>query len=111
MLESITISVKNEALRIFAERLKKVILYGSFARGENDILSDIDIMLLIDMSAEHLNKYRSAVAKVASRLSLENENCVTVSIIFIDMETYNKHKSILPFYTNVDTEGVVLYAA
>jgi predicted nucleotidyltransferase len=110
-LDAITIFVKDEALRIFADRLNRVILYGSYARGENEAASDIDIMLLLDMPAEKLSQYRSEVAKVASRLSLESEGCVTVSIVLQDVDTYDKYKSILPFYTNVDLEGVVVYAA
>ena len=44
-LERITISIKDEALRIFADKLNSVILYGSYARGDNDSESDIDLML------------------------------------------------------------------
>ena len=110
-LDAITVSVKNEALRIFADKLKRVVLYGSYARGESEAASDIDIMLLLDISAETLGKYRSEIARVASRLSLESEDCVTVSIALQDIETFDKYKSALPFYSNVDSEGVVVYAA
>jgi len=111
VLDTITISVKNEALRIFAERLNKIILYGSYARGDYEATSDIDIMLLLDISTEALEKYRSDVAKVASRLSLENENCITVSIVLQDVDSFMKYKSISSFYNNVELEGVVVYAA
>ena len=110
-IETITISVKDEALRIFADKLNRIILYGSYARGENEAASDIDLVLLLDMSAETLGKYRSEIAKVASRLSLENEDCVTVSIALQDVETFDKYKSILPFYSNIDSEGIIVYAA
>ena len=110
-LEKIIVSVRNEALRIFTDKLRRVILYGSYARGEDDPESDIDIMLLLDMSAETLGKYRSEIAKVASRLSLESEDCVTVSIALQDVETFDKYRSILPFYGNIALEGVIIYAA
>ena len=48
-LEKIIASVRDEALRIFSDKLNSVILYGSYARGDNDSESDIDLMLLIDI--------------------------------------------------------------
>jgi len=107
----ITLSVKDAALQIFSDKLNRVILYGSCARGENKETSDIGIMLLIDMSVEMLGSFRSEVAKVASRLSLESEDCTTVSIALQDVDIFNKFKSILPYYSNIDSEGVIVYAA
>ena len=110
-LDTITISIKDEALRIFAEKLSRVILYGSYARGDNEATSDIDIMLLLEMPPETLAKYRGEIAKIASRLSLESEDCVTVSVTLQDANTFEKYKSVLPYYSNVELEGIVVYAA
>ena len=110
-LDKITLSVRNEALRIFADKLDSVILYGSYARGDNDSDSDIDLMLLIDIQAEILGGYRSEIAKITSRLSLETDDCVTISAVLQDLETFEKYKSILPYYQNVISEGIVVYAA
>ena len=38
----------NKVKELLQDRLKKVILYGSYARGDYDNSSDIDIMLLTD---------------------------------------------------------------
>ena len=35
--------------KILGKRLKKVILYGSYARGDYNNSSDIDIMILTDL--------------------------------------------------------------
>lgn len=110
-LNNITNSIKDTALSLFDNRLNSVILYGSYARGTNDSESDIDIMLLIDMPAESINKYRSEISRAASRLSLDSADCVTVSVVLQDTETFEKFKSALPFYRNVAEEGVVVYAA
>ena len=37
----------KELFIIYGEHLKSVIVYGSYARGDNTIDSDIDIMILI----------------------------------------------------------------
>ena len=61
------------------------------------IVSTTDLLLLLDISAETLGKYCSDTARVASRLSLESEDCVAVSIALQDIETFDKYKSALPF--------------
>ena len=110
-LNKIMFSVSDEALRIFADKLNSVILYGSYARGDHDPESDIDLMLLLDMPAEMLERYSDEIARVSSRLSLEDEDCVTISVALQDLETFEKYKTILPYYRNVVSEGVVVYAA
>lgn len=93
------------------DNLVSVILYGSYARGDFNEESDIDIMALVDFPAAHTPQYRGDVNKIASRLSLESEKCITVSIMLQDTETFSRYQDILPFFSNVLSEGVRLYAA
>ena len=37
---------------IFGDSLKKVVVYGSYARGDYQKNSDIDIMILVDAAAK-----------------------------------------------------------
>ena len=46
-------------LRIIGDDLKQVNLYGSYARGEQDQngeISDIDIMILVDLNDEEIKE-------------------------------------------------------
>jgi predicted nucleotidyltransferase len=110
-LKHITDSVTKTAKEMFREKLDRVILYGSYARGDHDEGSDIDIMVLVDLTANELIPYRWKMALFSSNLSLESEDCVTVSISLKDKETFTKHQDTLPYYQTVLKEGVVLYAA
>ena len=43
--------------QIYKSHLKSVILYGSYARGDYTVDSDIDIMILVDLPDEGMDKY------------------------------------------------------
>ena len=49
----------NQVKEILGKRLKKVILYGSYARGDYNKQSDVDIMILTDLSFEEIEEYRA----------------------------------------------------
>ena len=110
-LKNITDNITKASKDIFSERLNKVILYGSYARGENSEYSDIDIMIIVDMPANDLLPFRKMIDQIASDLSLETDDCVTVSATLQDNETFSRYKEVLPYYRNVLSDGVVLYAA
>ena len=92
---------------LIGDRLKKVILYGSYARGDYKNNSDIDIMILTDFNDEELAKYRMEIRDLACDLELEND--IIISPIVRNIEKYNNRINVIPFYMNVQKEGVVLH--
>lgn len=103
-LNTITSAVAQEAKDLLGDKLETVILYGSYSRGDYDDESDIDIMVRINCPIESLEEYYHPFNLISSRLSLEND--ITVSITLRDSETFNRFKNILPFYSNIEKEGV-----
>ncbi len=89
---------------IFGEKLRDAYLYGSYARGDYDDESDVDILMTVDMSAEELSHIRQRVSSVNSELSLEHD--VTVSITAKPLEQFTRYSGILPYYRNVLSEGI-----
>ena len=57
---------QSELLKVFGNKLLNVVLYGSYARGDYDDESDIDIMALVDMDRDNLNKYRRCVSEMSN---------------------------------------------
>lgn len=103
-LAVISSAVADEAKRVLGNNLDAVVLFGSYARGDFDNESDIDIMVRINCSAEELKNHRDAFVNIASKLSLSNN--IEVSITLVDLPSFNKYRKFLPFYMNVDKEGV-----
>lgn len=58
----------EEAKMIYGKALRKVILYGSCARGDFEQDSDIDIMVLLDSPAEKMNEERKKILDASDRL-------------------------------------------
>ena len=75
--EEILHSVYHACSPIFG-RIHDAYLYGSYARGDFNSESDIDILLTVDLEQAEIAKHRNDVAKVTSRLSLEHD--ITVSV-------------------------------
>jgi predicted nucleotidyltransferase len=99
--------IESEAKSIIGGSLYAVILYGSYARGENDPESDLDIMLLADGNDESIKKWDEQFSGIMFNLSLKYD--IFVSIMLLSSVQFNKYLDILPFYMNVEREGLKIY--
>jgi len=90
--------------KIFWSQLEDILLYGSYARGDYDSESDIDIMVLVNMTKEEMCTYRREISDLSSEIDLEYN--VFISITLQDTETFERFKTVLPFYKNVLSDGI-----
>ena len=103
-LNSILSKIAEVAKNTFGNNLQAVILYGSYARGDYDDASDIDIMIIADVDREDLFRYKKPIIKATSELGLENDVVITATLK--DKKTFEQYKNALPFYQSVLREGV-----
>lgn len=106
-LQVVLKKVKTAAQQLYGNRLSRIILYGSYARGDNTEESDIDIMIVLDCDAEEIKKLRGLTAEMASDISLEQE--VFLSVLLRDKKNFENNLSVLPFYQNIVREGRAVY--
>lgn len=107
-LHTILSAVYQKSVEEFGDKLDAVILYGSYARGDYDEESDIDVMVRVRLDKLELMKYRREFSHLGSDLGLEHD--IYVSIHLQDFETFEHFKSALPFYMNVIKDGVLISA-
>jgi len=106
-LNRVTDELCRSTQYIFDDKLQRIILFGSYARGDYTKESDIDVMVLADYEESEERLWRKRVSKIASDASLEHG--ITICMILRNEQTFNNRISILPFYRNVATEGVEVY--
>ena len=103
--------IKDEILsgiqNIIGDRLHKIILYGSYARGDFHDDSDMDIMILADVDDEEIHPHKKELRRMAGKIALEND--VVISMFLKNKKFFDEHVSVLPFYQNVIKDRIALY--
>lgn len=82
-----------------------VILYGSFARGDEKEFSDIDILILLD---QEKITYSDETRIKYPLYDLEYDTGNVISLLIFSRNDWETRHSVTPFYKNVKREGVLL---
>lgn len=98
-----------EIKKIYGSHLRQIILYGSYARGDFRPDSDIDIMILLDMSDLELKAYSQKLSYMTYDFNLDNN--LDIKPIVKSEAHFRKWIINYPFYANIYKEGVILYGA
>ncbi|MCL2427440.1 MAG: nucleotidyltransferase domain-containing protein [Oscillospiraceae bacterium] len=107
-VEIIVSALVMQLENLLADKLNSVILYGSYARGDYEEYSDIDVMILLDVPQEQVKIYRKVIyAKVSD---FEWEHDLLISPVIQSIEVFLKYKNVSGFYKNILTEGVQISA-
>ena len=94
-----------ELRKIFKDKLKKIILFGSYSRGDYDDESDVDVMALIDDPKP--KKYDDIILDVEVDLSIAFDIVLT---IFVEAESeYQEARLYKPLLKAIEQEGIEIY--
>lgn len=93
--------VKARLHETYGERIKRVILYGSHARGEATKDSDVDVLVVVDLSLDPREVEDSLSDFLYDIILNEGE---LFSVIAVSEERFESYRS--PFMLNVKKEGV-----
>jgi predicted nucleotidyltransferase len=95
--------LRKELNVALGERVEKIILYGSQARGEARDDSDIDVLIVLKDDFKYGVMLRKT-SKIVARLSLEND--VVISRAFATRQQYEQSK--MPFLMNIRRDGIAI---
>ena len=99
-------SYKIDVSNILEEKLVKIILYGSYARGDFHEDSDIDLLILVNAAQEELYEYTDAIYDLAYEYDQKYD--VEINPVVQSFAIYNHWKTTYPFFLNVEKEGIAV---
>ena len=99
--------VARDTKALYGNKLKEILLYGSYARGEYDNESDIDLMVLIDVEESELRQYDKKLNNIINEIGYRHLK--VLSILDLTCERLKKWVDVVPFYKKVRDEGIVIY--
>lgn len=97
----------TEVRNIYGPCLQKIILFGSYARGDYHADSDVDLMILLDISDLELKAYSRQLSYMTYDFNLDND--IDIKPIAKSQAYFNKWSKNYPFYANIRKEGIILY--
>ena len=105
-LDSIIRKIAKTYRAVYGDSLARIILYGSYARGDFRDDSDIDIVAIVNGTRKKLQDELEQVWDVSHDLGLEYG--IIVSPTVIPEEEFERCREDIPYYRNIDKEGIVI---
>ena len=95
----------SQLYALYGDSMNEIILYGSYARGEQSPESDVDIAIFLKDTCDENTHDKMIDIVVDYELDLG----VTLSVVPIELSQYLKWKKTLPYYNNIEKEGITLW--
>ena len=96
----------EEVKGIYKDNLSAIILFGSVARGTATDESDLDIAILVNSDDKEMYEQ---LLDVVVKLDIDND--VVIATTIIEKNQFDAWKDVLPFYKNINREGIRLWKA
>jgi predicted nucleotidyltransferase len=100
-IEAVIAEARRMLDREYGDRLVRVVLFGSHARGDAEPGSDVDLLVVLRGEVSATTEVSRLSGQLAE-LSLRHD--IVVSCAFVSEERYRSEQS--PFLLNVRREGI-----
>lgn len=103
-IHEVTQAVKKALAELYGERLDRVLLYGSYARGDFHAESDVDFLVVL--RDEKVNKYREIDFVGSTIFEIQLHFGVDISVFAMSLEQFQT--SDFSYVKNVRRDGVLI---
>ncbi len=102
-LENILMRMVSIYRNIYGDAVTGVYLYGSYARGDFEKDSDVDIVAIVKGERLALQDKLRTIWDLSAEIGLEYDTVVSPTVIPYD--EFEAYKEVLPYYRNIINEG------
>lgn len=99
--KAILLELQATLQQLYGERLVRLVLYGSYARGEATEESDLDVMVVLKGA---VNPVLEIARMNGAAFDIGLEHNVLVSTVPVSEDDFNRSTS--PLFVNVRREGI-----
>jgi predicted nucleotidyltransferase len=99
---TILAELRVRLVEVYGDRMVHLVLFGSQARGDAVVGSDIDVLIVLRGGVEPWTEI-SRTSDIAAEISLRHD--VVVSRVFVSLDRYLEERT--PLLMNVRREGVL----
>ena len=107
-LQQILNTVSEAYRSVYGDNIRRIVLYGSYARGDYTDSSDIDIAAIVDGERTALQSQLKKIWDISAELELEYETIISPTVIPSD--EFENYKNDLVYYKNIWKEGIEVVA-
>jgi len=106
-LNTIMRQIVDKAVSLYGNSLERVMLFGSYARGDFVAGSDLDVALFLRCEPVEIVKRRDTL--IDETVFIDLEYGISTSYRIIPIKQWAEYKDALDLYINIDKEGVSYY--
>lgn len=96
----------EEIKKILADDFERAVIYGSYARGEYNSESDIDIAIFTPRKAEEFYLLINQIAEITFEYNLQND--IIFSPVFQNTLDFQRMLKVMPYFQNIQREGIAI---
>ncbi|GAB3923749.1 nucleotidyltransferase domain-containing protein [Larkinella terrae] len=104
-LEAVNREVTDIMKRHYGDRLVKILLFGSYARGDFDEESDVDYLVLLD--EENVSPFKEVATTVAARNAYYLDTLIDISAVVVSHNKFLTSNRI--FFREVRKDAKCIY--
>ncbi|MCC8150489.1 MAG: nucleotidyltransferase domain-containing protein [Lachnospiraceae bacterium] len=105
-LDSILKEVAKSYRETYGSNLSRIVLYGSYARGDYRDDSDVDVVAIVRGSRKQLQDKLEKVWDISHDLSLQYGTIVSTTVI--PQDEFERCKEAIPYYKNIERDGILI---